>query len=163
MSERSELTPCLYYVDTVLVIIDMNLQIILILVIVKVSQGLLLTKSSVKSCLGEEVVFTCTVEEGSRLFWRLIVTRDSNIPALPHTFYSSDYEMPSHRRMTWSRDGFHVELKLVDIEPALVSTLSANLTNLLIDAVVICQQYSPVVQAKSGHFSLASNYLPYLI
>ena len=142
----------------------MNLQIILILVIFKVSQGLLLTKNSIKSCLGEEVVFTCTVEEGSQsLSWRLIVTRDSNIPALPHTFYAFDYEMPSLRRMTWSRDGFHVELKLVDIEPALVSTLSANLTSLLIDAAVTCQQYSPVVQAKSGHFSLASNYLPYLI
>lgn len=141
----------------------MTLQIILILVVVKVSQGLLLTKNNVKSCVGEEVVFTCTVAEGSQsLSWRLIVMRDSNIPALPHTFYSFDYETPSRRRMTWSQDGFHVELKLVSNEPILVSTLSANLTSLLIDAEVSCQQYSPVVQAQSGHFFLASNYLTYL-
>ena len=119
------------------------------------TQGLLLTKNKVRSCLGEEVVFTCTVAEGSSLSWRLIVTRDSNIPALTHTFFYHYYE--TQRGMTtWSRAGFHAELKLVSIEPVLVSTLTANLTDMIIDAEVSCQQYSPVIQTQRGHFSLAS-------
>ena len=135
----------------------MNLQITLILAIVKVSQGLLLTKSKVRSCLDEEVVFTCTVTEGSSIFWRVIVTQDSNIPALTHIFYFLDYRTPSYRRVTWSRTGFYFELNLVSVEPVLVSTLTANLTNIIIDAEVTCQQSFPLGQAQIGHFSLASN------
>ena len=131
----------------------MNLQIILILTIINVSQALLLTKSNSRSCLGEEVVFTCTTE-GSSLSWRVIVTRDSNIPALAYTFFYRHYEMQS-RRKVWSLSGFHIELQFVSVEPGpvLVSTLSANMTNIITDAEVTCQQSS---QAQTGHFSLAS-------
>ena len=58
--------------------------------------------------------------------------------------------------MTWSQAGFHIELELVSVEPALVSTLTANLTNIIIDAEVTCQQPFPVRQTQSGRFSLAS-------
>ena len=129
------------------------------LIIMAEAQGLLLTKNKVRSCLGEEVVFTCTATEGSSLYWRLIVTRDSNIPALTHTFFNHDYEIQSRRRATWSRAGFRVELNLVSTELELVSTLSANLTSIIINAEVTCQQYSPVIQSQIGHFSLTSNVL----
>ena len=131
----------------------MNLQIILILtVLLNISRGLQLTKSKVRSCLSEEVVFTCTSTEGSSLSWHLIVTRDSNIPVLTYSFFYHQYETES-RRKTWLQSGFRVELEFVSIEPILVSTLSANLTNIIIDAEVTCQQSS---EAQTGHFSLAS-------
>jgi hypothetical protein len=128
----------------------------IIIICIALAQGLSLTKSKVESCLGEEVVFTCTVAEGSQsLSWGLIVTRDSNIAALTHTFFYHNYET-QRGRTTWSQPGFHIKLELVSIESALVSTLTANLTNIIIDAEVSCQQSLPVRQTQSGHFSLAS-------
>ena len=133
----------------------MNRQILIALILtvaIDISQGLLLTKSKVRSCLGEEVVFTCTTE-GSSLSWRVIVTRDSNLPALTYTFLYYHYEMQSRRRKVWSEPGFHIELELVSVEPMIVSTLSATLTNMIIDTEVTCRQSS---QAQTGRFSLAS-------
>lgn len=132
----------------------MNLQILVTLILtvaVDISQGLLLTKSKIKSCLGEEVVFTCTAE-GPSLDWRVIVTRDSNLPALTYTFFSYHYQTQARRQKVWSQPGFRIELEFVSVDP-IVSTLSANLTNMIIDAVVTCRQSS---QTQTGHFSLAS-------
>ena len=126
--------------------------IILTVAIIDISQGLSLTKSKVRSCLGEEVVFTCTTE-GSSLSWRVIVTRDPNLPALTYTFFYHYYEMQSRRRKVWSEPGFRIELELVSVEPMIVSTLSATLTNMIIDTEVTCRQSS---QAQTGRFSLAS-------
>ena len=142
----------------------MNLRIFILIpilaIISAVSQGLLLTKSKIRSCLGEEVVFTCTATEGSSLSWRVIITRDSNIPALTYAFFYQHYTMQSRRRKVWSQPGFHIELEFVSIElefvsiePELVSTLSANLTNIIIDTEVTCHLSS---QAQTGRFSLAS-------
>ena len=132
------------------------LEPILTLAVVSTVQGLLLTKSTARSCLGEEIVFTCTITEGSSLSWHFRVTRDSNIQVLTYTFLDHYYESQL-RRKTWSQAGIHVELKLISVEPVLISTLTANLTSIIIDAEVTCQQYSPVVQAQTGYFSLASN------
>ena len=129
---------------------------LILAVTVSTAQGLLLTKNTNSSCLGEEIVFTCTVTEGPSLSWHFRVTRDTNIAALTYTFLHHYYGTVQSRK-TWSQPGFHVELNLLSIESVLVSTLSANLTSIIIDAEVTCQQYSPVVQAQSGYFSLASN------
>ena len=131
--------------------------ILIVAVNMTAAQELLLTKNKVKSCLGEEVVFTCTATEGSTLAWHLRVTRDTNVGGLAYTFFYHHYEAQM-RRTIWSQPGFHVELELVSVEPALVSTLSANLTNIIIDAEVTCQQSLPVRQARSGRFSLAGIY-----
>ena len=127
---------------------------VIILVTISLAQGLSLTKSKVRSCVGEEVIFTCTAAEGSSLSWDLIVTRDSNIT---HVFFYHDYET-QRGRTTWSLPdhGFCVKLELVSNEPVLVSTLTANLTNIIIDAEVTCQQSLPVMQTRSGRFTLAS-------
>lgn len=133
----------------------MNLQILITLILtiaVDISQGLLLTKSKVRSCLGEDVVFTCTTE-GYSLSWRVIVTRDSNLPALTYDFFYHHYEMQSRRRKVWSQFGFRIELELVSVEPMLVSTLSATLTNMIIDTEVTCRQSS---LTQTGRFLLAS-------
>ena len=121
------------------------------------AQAILLTKRKVRSCLDEEVVFTCTVAEGSSLSWRLIVTRDSNIPVLSHTFFYHYFET-ERGKTTWSpyQAGLRAELALVSIDPVLVSTLTANLTNIIIDVEVTCQQSFPVIQTRRGYFSLAS-------
>ena len=132
---------------------SLQILIILILAIVDVSQGILLTKSKPRSCLGEEVVFTCIATEGSSLSWRVIITRDSNIPALPYTFFYHHYAMETRRRKVWSQSGYRIELELVSVEPELVSTLSANLTSIIIDTEVTCHQSS---QAQTDRFSLAS-------
>ena len=133
------------------------ITILVFTLIISLAQGLSLTKSKVRSCLGEEVVFTCTVAEGFSLSWNLIVTRDSNIPALTHVFYYHDYET-QQGRTTWSlpHHGFSAKLELVSTEPELASTLIANLTYIIIDAEVTCQQSLPVRQTQSGRFSLAS-------
>ena len=133
----------------------MNRQILITLILtvaIDISQGLSLTKSRVRSCLGEEVVFTCTTE-GSSLSWRVIVTRDPNLPALTYTFFYYHYEMQSRRRKVWSEPGFRIELELVSVEPMIVSTLSATMTNMIIDTEVTCRQSS---QTRTGRFSLAS-------
>lgn len=129
--------------------------ILILIVYMTTAQGLLLTKSQVRSCLGEEVVFTCITTEGSSLTWQLIVTRDSNIRGLAYTFLYHHYETHLGRK-TWLQAGFRVELELVSVEPVLISTLTANLTDIIIDAEVTCQQVFPVTQAQSGRFSLAS-------
>ena len=137
----------------------MNLQFTLTIVsgiILSTAQGLLLTKSRVRSCLGEEVVFTCTITEGSSLSWSLVVTRDSNIQALTHSFSYNHYGMQSRRMITWSQVGFRVELELVSVEPVLVSTLSANLRDIIVDAEVTCHQSFPVSQAQTDRFTRAS-------
>ena len=127
--------------------------------VLSVVQGLLLTKSRARSCLGEEVVFTCNITEGSSFSWSLIVTRDSNIPILTHTFFSYHYGEQSRRIIIWSQVGFRAELELVSVEPVLISTLSASLTNILIDAQVTCQQSFPVSQMQTNYFTLASTIL----
>lgn len=141
----------------------MNLQLTLNLVSIICStkllwkvQGLSLTKSAARSCLGEEVIFTCTITEGSSLSWSVIVTRDSNIPALTHTFSYHHFGVQSNRMITWSQVGFRIELELVSIEPTLVSMLAANLTDIIIDAGVTCEQSFPEHQVQRDHFSLAS-------
>ena len=116
----------------------------------------LLTKSTAEACLGEEVVFSCTVE-GSSLAWSLVVTSNSNTPVLSHTFFYGDYGFASNKKRMWSQAGFKVELTLVSVEPVLVSTLAANLTDTLVGAEVMCHQAFPVNQILSGHFNLTSN------
>ena len=142
----------------------MNLKVTLMIAILSVlchrAQALLLTKSAARSCIGEEVVFTCSLTEGVySLYWSLIVTRNSDIPALKHTFFHGDYEVQSHRMVIWQLPdiaGFHVELELVSTEPVLVSTLSANLTGILIDAKVTCEQSYPEKRTQSDYFTLTS-------
>ena len=130
--------------------------------ILSTSQGLLLTKNTASSCLGEEVIFTCTGTEGSNsLSWSLTVTRDTDIPGRTHIFFYNHYREQSRRGSTWSSTNpeYHVELKLVSVEPVFVSTLVTNLTNIIIDAEVQCQQDFPTGQIQNGRFTLASKVL----
>ena len=136
----------------------MNIQLTLIIVsVLSTTHGLSLTKSAARSCLGEEVVFTCTSTEGSSLSWSFIVTHDSSIPVLTHTFSYHHYGMQSRRMITWSQVGFRVELELVSVDPVFVSILSANLREIIVGAEVTCQQSSPVSQVHTNRFILASN------
>ena len=134
----------------------MDLQLTLIIAsVLSTTYGLSLTKSTTSSCVGEEVVFTCTITEGSSLSWSLVVTRDSNIPTLTHTFAYHHYREQSRRMKTWSQVGFRVELELVSVEPVFVSTLATNLREIIIDARVTCQQS---FQAQTNYITLASIY-----
>lgn len=139
----------------------MNLKTALVLVIIFTVEdktctlATLLTKSTAQACLGEEVVFTCTVEGGS-LSWSLTVTSNSDVPVLRHTFHYRDYDLTS-KRVVWLQTGFCVELSLVSVESMLLSTLVANLTDAIVGAEVTCRQHFPVNQVLRGHFSLAGN------
>ena len=126
----------------------------------KAQAAVILTKNAETSCLGEEVVFTCRLPENVySLTWSLVVTRDPDIPLLRHVFSYGDYTVDSEKIMVWRRDsaGFYLQLELTSIEPVLVSTLSTNLTEILINAQVTCAQSRN--RAQSARITLASKFL----
>lgn len=126
------------------------------------AQAVVLTKNVAASCLGEEVIFTCTLPENVySLTWSLLITRNPDIPVLRHSFFYGDYVVDSERITHWQRDsaGFYAELELVSIEPVLVSTLATNLTGITIDAQVMCAQSSSGNGAQNDRITLASKFL----
>ena len=147
--------------------LQVTFMIAIVPILSREAQAAVLTKNAAASCLGEEVVFTCTLPVGVySLTWSLLITRNPDIPVLRHTFYYGDFAAHSERTAAkWQREnaGFYVELELVSIEPVLVSTLATNLTGVIVDAEVTCAQSLSMNRAQSDRITLASKFLCYVL